>query len=48
MRMKKFLAMLFAVGMALSASVAILGCETTKGAGEDIENLGEGMEDAVD
>ncbi len=41
---KPFLA--FAV-LALSAAFA-LGCNTVEGAGEDIENLGEGVSDATD
>ena len=33
---------------ALLASVFLLGCNTVEGAGEDVESVGEGMQDAVD
>lgn len=29
-------------------TVSIMGCETTKGVGRDIENVGEEIDDAVD
>ena len=46
--MKHFKKILFGLtAFALVAGVN-LGCETTQGAGEDVENLGEGMEDALE
>jgi predicted small secreted protein len=46
--MKHFKKLILGFGaLALVAGVN-LGCETTKGAGEDIQNAGEAMEDAVD
>lgn len=30
------------------SSVYLVGCETTKGVGRDIENAGEELEDSVD
>ena len=33
---------------AASAASALIGCQTTKGAGEDIEDLGETIQDAAD
>ncbi len=41
--MKTFMIVL--MGGVLLASV--IGCETTKGAGKDIENTGENIQDAV-
>lgn len=32
----------------VSSSFSLTGCETVKGAGQDIENAGEAMEDAVE
>lgn len=32
----------------LFAGMTAVGCNTTEGAGEDIENLGEGIQDAAD
>lgn len=33
---------------ALAAAPAMLGCETTAGAGRDLENLGDNIEDAAE
>ncbi len=32
----------------VAASLLIVGCNTVKGAGEDIESVGEAGEDAID
>jgi predicted small secreted protein len=42
--MKKFLIALFALAMVVGTST---GCRTAEGAGEDIESVGEGVQDVV-
>ena len=39
---------LAAVGIAVSAAVALAACQTTKGVGRDLENLGDNIEDAAE
>ncbi|MCE9614458.1 MAG: entericidin A/B family lipoprotein [Lentisphaerae bacterium] len=41
--MKILCAMLIMLG----ASLTMLGCNTVKGAGQDVENVGDAMKDAV-
>lgn len=37
-----------AIGLGLSGAVALSGCNTTKGMGEDIESLGDSISDEAD
>lgn len=39
---------LFIIVVSLLSIFSLTACETTKGLGQDIENAGEGMDDAVD
>ena len=39
---------IFVIMLAITSAFALSGCETIKGAGQDIENAGEGIEDAVE
>lgn len=40
--------LLLAAAFALSLTVGLIACNTTRGAGEDIEAAGEGIQDAAD
>lgn len=39
---------LAAIGGAIAVCGASIGCETTEGAGRDLENLGDNIEDAAE
>lgn len=39
---------LVVVGATLATCCGMLGCQTTKGVGRDIENLGDNIEDAAE
>ena len=41
-------ARLLLLGAALAIPVALSGCNTMEGAGEDVEAAGQGMQDAAD
>ena len=46
--MTKFCCWLLIAAGLMWTSATLTGCNTTEGAGEDIEDLGEGIQDAAD
>jgi predicted small secreted protein len=46
--MKKIIQRLVLALIAVTLTVAATGCRTAQGAGEDIENLGEKIQDGAD
>ena len=44
----KFIKSLFALLLLAHGGIAVVGCNTVEGAGEDVEAVGEGISDAAD